>query len=64
MTINAKDFDRIAAKLKSAKGTENYENVLQKYTGPGTGLVWDEDNEILNISMDWYVDENGDVVRK
>ena len=64
MTINISEMDRIAAKLKDAKGSENYENVLRKYTGPGTGLVWDEDAEKLNIASDWYADANGNIVRR
>lgn len=64
MTINIKDMDRIAAKLKDAKGSDNYENVLQKYTGPGTGIVWDEETDTLNIASDWYADANGDIIRR
>ena len=64
MTINIKDMDRIAAKLKDAKYSDNYENVLQKYTGPGTGIVWDEETDTLNIASDWYADANGDIVRR
>ena len=64
MIINIKDMDNIAAKLADAQGSDNYENVLQKYTGPGTGLVWDEDAQELKIASDWIADANGDIVRK
>ena len=37
---------------------------IERYTGPGTGLVWDEDSDTLGIADDWYADANGDIVRR
>ena len=36
----------------------------QQALGPGTGIVWDEETDTLNIASDWYADANGDIVRR
>ena len=35
---------------------------LQKYTGPGVGLVWDDETGKLNVAEGWSVDHNGNIV--
>lgn len=64
MMINVNDFDKIAEQLKINKNHDNYEKLIQKYTGPGTGLIWDEETETIKIASGWYADANGDIVRK
>ena len=36
---------------------------LQKYTGPGVGLVWDDASKKLNVADGWHVDADGNVVK-
>jgi len=64
MTINVNEMDKIAELLKANKKGNMYEEYLKRYTGPGTGLVWDEDSDTLGIADDWYADANGDIVRR
>lgn len=64
MKFNQADIARIEKELRYAKHNDSYEHTLQKYTGPGTGLVWDDVTDTVSIASGWTVDENGDIVPK
>lgn len=57
-------MDRITAKLKATNGSANYEDMLQRYTGIATGLIWNNETDTLSIASDWYADANGDIIRR
>jgi hypothetical protein len=76
MEINVKDFERIekriaqvraeveagnqmTAKEKDAK----FESVLGHYTGPDTGLVWDDSTGKISIAPGFHADADGNVVK-
>ena len=60
--LNVKDLDAIAAQIVAAKGTPNWDILLQKYDGPGTGVDFNSDVAEYRILDGWHVDDNGDIV--
>lgn len=76
MKINVKDFQRIEkriaqvraeveadAKLTEAEKEERFMSVLNHYTGPMTGLVWDDKTGKVSIASGFHADANGDIVK-
>ena len=61
---NKKDIARMEVELKESIGGPNYDTLLQDYTGPGVGLIWDEDTGKLRLADGWIFDDNGDIVEK
>ena len=62
-TLNVKDLDEIAHKIVAAKGTANYEVLLQMYDGPGSGVDFNSDKPEYTIAPGWHIADNGDIVR-
>lgn len=64
---NLSDLPAIEAELteayKADRESEDYDNLLQKYTGPATGLMYDEDSGKVEISEDWAPDEEGNILK-
>ena len=62
--MNINDFERIEKELVMAeKGSNQFEAVLKRYTGPDTGVEWDDETKKLSIVDGWHADDAGDVVR-
>lgn len=74
--LNVRDFERIekriaeAAKEIDAKDDLTQEqkddafmSILNHYTGPGTGIVWDDKTGTVSIASEWHADEQGFIVR-
>lgn len=43
--------------------SNQFEAILKRYTGPDTGLEWDNDAKKLIIVPGWHIAENGDIVK-
>lgn len=74
--LNIDDFPRIekriaeaAKKVDADPGLSQQErddafmSILNHYTGPGTGIVWDDETGKLSIASGWHADDNGFIVR-
>lgn len=62
--LNVKDipiYEKEIAAVKNDKA--ELWRVLSKYTGPGTGLEWDDKNLKLSVVPGWHVAENGDILK-
>lgn len=63
--MNINDFARIERELELAeKGSNQFEAVLKRYTGPGTGVVWNDETKKLSVASDFKVDADGNIVKK
>lgn len=60
--VNVRDFDEIKAKVEAYYADGNAEKA-QWYTGPDTGIWYDEDTKEIKIASGWHADTNGDIVR-
>lgn len=78
MKNNVKDFhrieERIAQVLREAQEPglskeeqeerdKRFKSTLNHYTGPATGLAWDDETGKISIAPGFHADENGDVVK-
>ena len=76
MKINVHDFQRIEKRIAQAKAEveadtrmtseekdAKFESVLGHYTGPDTGLVWDDSTGKISIAPGYHADADGNVVR-
>lgn len=76
MKANIKDFARIEkriaqvkaevdtdAKMTEAEKEERFMSVLNHYTGPDTGLVWDDKTGKISIASGFHADADGNVVK-
>ena len=78
MKANTKDFhrieERIAQVLREAQEPgltkeeqeerdKRFKSTLNHYTGPATGLAWDDETGKISIAPGFHADENGDVVK-
>ena len=76
MKINVKDFERIEKRIAQVKEEveadtqmseqekdAKFESVLGHYTGPDTGLVWDDSTGKISIAPGHHADADGNVVK-
>ena len=76
MKINVKDFERIEKRIAQVKAEveadtrmseqekdAKFESVLGHYTGPDTGLVWDDSTGKISIAPGYHADTDGNVVK-
>lgn len=76
MKINVKDFERIEKRIAQVKAEveadtkmtamekdAKFESVLGHYTGPDTGLVWDDRTGKISIAPGFHADADGNVVK-
>lgn len=76
MKINVKDFERIGKRIAQVKAEveadtrmtakekdAKFESVLGHYTGPDTGLVWDDSTGRISIAPGFHADADGNVVK-
>ncbi len=76
MKINVKDFERIGKRIAQVKAEveadtkmtakekdARFESVLGHYTGPDTGLVWDDSTGKISIAPGFHADADGNVVK-
>ena len=76
MKINTKDFERIEkriaqvraeveadTKMTAQEKDAKFESVLGHYTGPDTGLVWDDSTGKISIAPGFHADADGNVVK-
>ena len=76
MKINTKDFERIGKRIAQVKAEveadtkmtaqekdAKFESVLGHYTGPDTGLVWDDSTGKISIAPGYHADTDGNVVK-
>ena len=76
MKINVKDFERIGkriaqvraeveadTKMTTKEKNAKFESVLGHYTGPDTGLVWDDSTGKISIAPGYHADADGNVVK-
>ena len=78
MKNNVKDFrrieERIAQVLREAQEPglskeeqeerdKRFKSTLGHYTGPATGLVWDDETGKISIAPGWHADAEGNVVK-
>ena len=76
MKANVNDFKRIEkrlAQLQAELATDaeltqeekdaKFESVLGHYTGPDTGLVWDDATGRISIAPGFHADADGNVVK-
>jgi len=62
--MNVNYFAQIEKELVMAeKGSNQFEAVLSRYTGPERGVEWDDETKKLSIAPGWHADPNGNVVR-
>ena len=60
--IKYADLEAIAAKITEAYGTPNYDVLLQDYTGPDTGVIYDDETKTCHVA-DGFVVRDGVVVK-
>lgn len=76
MKANVKDFGRIEKRIAQAKAEvetdaqmtaqekdAKFESVLGHYTGPDTGLVWDDSTGKISIAPGFHADADGNVIK-
>lgn len=76
MKINVHDFQRIEKRIAQAKAEveadaqmtaqekdAKFESVLGHYTGPDTGLVWDDSTGKISIAPGFHADADGNVIK-
>lgn len=76
MKANVKDFQRIEKRIAQVKAEvdtdttmteaekeERFMSVLNHYTGPDTGLVWDDKTGKISIASGFHADAEGNVVK-
>jgi hypothetical protein len=78
MKANTKDFrrieERIAQVLREAQEPgltkeeqeerdKRFNSTLNHYTGPVTGLVWNDETGKISIAAGWHADADGNVVK-
>ena len=76
MKINVKDFERIGKRIAQVKAEveadtkmtakekdAKFESVLGHYTGPDTGLVWDDSTGKISIAPGFHADADGNIVK-
>lgn len=69
MKYNKRNIPKFEAEIKAlieqegSDETARVEALVQKYTGPGVGLVYDPETGKLNLAEGWVFDKNGDIVR-
>ena len=76
MKINVKDFERIGKRIAQVRAEveadtqmtaeekdAKFESVLGHYTGPDTGLVWDDSTGKISIAPGYHADADGNVVK-
>ena len=76
MKANVNDFERIEkrlaqiqrelaedAELTQAQKGKIFMLKLGHYTGPATGLVWDDETGKISIAPGWHADADGNVVK-
>lgn len=76
MKANVKDFERIEKRIAQVKAEveadtqmtaeekdAKFESVLGHYTGPDTGLVWDDSTGKISIAPGFHADADGNVVK-
>ena len=76
MKINTKDFERIGKRIAQVKAEveadtqmtseekdAKFESVLGHYTGPDTGLMWDDSTGKISIAPGFHADADGNVVK-
>ena len=61
---NKNDIAKLEAEIKEFLGTPEEDRAIDKYTGPDTGLVWDEDAKVLKLAESYMFDASGYIVRK
>lgn len=74
--LREKDFPRIEKRIAEAareidakedltqeQKDEAFMSVLNHYTGPATGIVWNDETGKVSIASGWHADENGYIVR-
>ena len=76
MKINIRDFYRIEKRIAQAlaeleadaeltreEKDEKFESVLNHYTGPDTGLVWDDATGKVSVAPGFHADAEGNIVK-
>ncbi len=74
--INMRDFRRIEKRIAEAarevdaredltqeQKDKEFMSILNHYTGPATGIVWDDKTGTLSIADGWHADADGFIVR-
>lgn len=61
---NKNDIATLEAEIKEFLGTPEEDKVIDKYTGPDTGLEWDENAKVLKLAESYMFDTDGFIVRK
>lgn len=68
MKYNRRDIPKLEAEIKAmikAEGsdeTPGVEELVQNYTGPATGLIYNTKTGKLELAEGWMFDVNGDIV--
>lgn len=66
---NRKDMAELEAKLKEAIDTDGTEKrpdaqkLFSDITGPGTGLIYEYDEQKLHLADGWIFDNDGNIVK-
>ncbi|MDO4439186.1 MAG: hypothetical protein Q4B86_07080 [Eubacteriales bacterium] len=63
LPINKKDIPLIQAELKRCKNEPGFPVMLDSYTGPATGLQYNDKTKKLEIVSGWHVDNKGYIVK-
>ena len=63
LPFNSADLPLMEADLEQCENEPGFPVLLDSYTGPATGLVYDDVTKKLNVASGWHVDENGFIVK-
>ena len=78
MKANTNDFRRIEQRIaqvladtkvdglskeEQAEADKRFKSTLNHYTGPATGLVWDDETGKISIAPGFHADAEGNVVK-
>ena len=78
MKNNVKDFHRIEQRIaqvlreaqepgltkeEQEERDKRFKSTLNHFTGPATGLVWDDETGKISIAPGWHADADGNVVK-
>lgn len=78
MKANVKDFERIEKRIEQvlreveapglsaeekAEAEKRFQSTLGHYTGPDTGLVWDDSTGKISIAPGFHADADGNIVK-
>ena len=63
LPFNVADLEFMNADLAQCENEPGFVELLDSYTGPATGLFYNDKTKKLEIANGWHADKDGNIVR-